>query len=225
MDLNKHLQYNPDGSVTCLADKIVIYISKAFDKYKLIKVTDTVQTIAIFEITIDGETRGMFIPAVVTMVPSFTSYVTVNGKDYVRCEFTKGDVFMKDKTVVKTGHIAYIVFSEFIEKANVPDFIKYADMAFLFDTVKRITGCKLPAEHAAFEMIYAFLARDAADLKRSYRLTAMQDDPKFLPLKDVPHAAQSTTARLIGAYLKDSLASSMVNASEDNSDIEDLLRH
>ena len=101
----------------------------------------------------------------------------------------------------------------------------YDNLAFLFDIVKRITGCSLPAEHATFEMIYAYLARAKNNLKMSYRHTSMNEPPVFLKLKDVPHAASSTTAKLIGSYLNDSIASSMVNAAEDTSDIEELLRH
>ena len=133
--------------------------------------------------------------------------------------------FIENTRVVQNPNIAYVVFSEFVNGARIPPFIKYNDLAFLFDSVKRITGSGIPAEHATFEMIYAYLARDPKNFKRMWRFTDGKGTPKYFKLNDVPHVAVSTTSKLISAYLKDSIASSMINASEDQSDIEDLLRH
>ena len=224
MNLNDHLE-KKGNSVVVKDGPITVLIPRSYEKYKRLVVTDEVDTLAMFEITIGNETKGFFASASVIMKPSVVEYVTDGGQDYVKCTFTKGDIFFKSTSVVKNSNIAYIVFTEYIEKGQIPRFMKYDDLAFLFDTVKRLTGCKIPAEHAAFEMIYAHLSRNRNNLKIPYRLTEMKEDPLFLKLKDVPHAATSTTAKLIGSYLNDSIATSMVNAAEDQSDIEDLLRH
>lgn len=226
MDLNKHLTRMKDGRVMVTgSEEITVMIPRSYEKYKRLSVTDQIDTLAMFEITIGNESRGFFLPASIVMQPSIVQYVTVNGNDYVKGTFTKGDTFIKSSNVVKNGYIAYIVFTEYVEKGQIPSYMTYDNLAFLFDIVKRITGCSLPAEHATFEMIYAYLARAKNNLKMSYRHTSMNEPPVFLKLKDVPHAASSTTAKLIGSYLNDSIASSMVNAAEDTSDIEELLRH
>lgn len=224
MDLNKHLT-KKGNQVIVTKGPITILIPRSYEKYKRLTVTDEVDTLAMFEITIDGETKGFFASASVIMKPSVVEYVTDSGQEYLKCTFTEGDIFFKSTAVVKNSNIAYIVFSEYIEKGQIPRFMNYNDLAFLFDTVKRLTGCSIPAEHATFEMIYAHLSRNRNNLKVPYRLTTMNEPPLFLKLKDVPHAATSTTAKLIGSYLNDSIATSMVNAAEDQSDIEDLLRH
>lgn len=224
MDLNKHLT-KKGNQVIVTKGPITILIPRSYEKYKRLTVTDEVDTLAMFEITIDGETKGFFASASVIMKPSTVEYVTDSGQEYLKCTFTEGDIFFKSTSVVKNSNIAYIVFSEYIEKGQIPRFMKYDDLAFLFDTVKRLTGCSIPAEHATFEMIYAHLSRNRNNLKVPYRLTTMNEPPLFLKLKDVPHAATSTTAKLIGSYLNNSIATSMVNAAEDQSDIEDLLRH
>lgn len=224
MDLNKHLTKKGNQMIVSKGP-ITILIPRSYEKYKRLTVTDEVDTLAMFEITIDGETKGFFVSASVVMKPSVVEYVTDGGQEYVKCTFTEGDIFFKSTQVVKNSNIAYIVFSEYIEKGQIPRFMKYDDLAFLFDTVKKLTGCSIPAEHATFEMIYAHLSRNRNNLKVPYRLTAMNEDPLFLKLKDVPHASTSTTAKLVGSYLNDSIATSMVNAADDQSDIEDLLRH
>ena len=226
MDLNKHLTKQKDGRVIVTgSEDIVCMIPRSYEKYKRLNVTDVVDTLAVFEITIGNESCGFFLPASILMKPSIIQYVTANGKDYLKVTFTKGDTFIVNTNVVKNSNIAYIIFTEYVEKGQIPDYMKYDNLAFLFDIVKRITGCSIPAEHATFEMIYAYLSRASNNIKKPYRLTNMTDKPIYLKLKDVPHASTSTTAKLIGSYLNDSIASSMVNAAEDTSDIEELLRH
>lgn len=224
MDLNKHLTKKND-QVIVTKGPITILIPRSYEKYKRLTITDEIDTLAVFEITIDGETKGFFASASVVMKPSVVEYVTEGGQEYVKCTFTEGDIFLKSTSIVKNPNIAYIIFSEYIEKGQIPRYMKYNDLAYLFDTVKRMTGSSIPAEHAAFEMIYAHLSRDKKNAKVPYRLTDMGEPPLFLKLKDIPHASTSTTAKLIGAYLNDSINVGVVNAAEDKSDIEDLLRH
>jgi hypothetical protein len=215
-----------DGRIVVTStSEITVMIPRSYEKYKSLSVTDQVVTLAIFEMTIEEESKGFFLPASIVMQPSIVQYVTINGNDYVKCTFTKGDTFIKSSNVVRNSHIAYVVFTEYVEKGQIPEYMTYDNLAFLFDIVKRITGCSIPAEHATFEMVYAYLARAKNSLKTPYRLTSMHEPPVYLKLKDVPHAASSTTARLIGSYLNDGIASGMVNAAEDTSDIEELLRH
>ena len=224
MDLNRVLK-KEKNSLVCNVDNMVVYISRHFEKYMMLNVSDNVSALAIFEITVGKESTGFFLPAVVTMSPSSVKFENVNGDEFVRCEFNKGDIFIDDVNVVQNPNIAYVVFEEFIDGGRVPKFMRYDNLAFVFDIVKKITSSSIPAEHAAFEMIYAYLSRDPKNFRQMWRLTQMNGDPKYFKLKDVPHVAVSTSSKLISAYLKDSIASSMVNASEDQSDIEDLLRH
>ena len=224
MDLNRVLK-KEKNSLVCTTDDIVIYISRHFEKYSMLNVGDDVTTLAIFELNVGNETMGFFLPAVVHMHPSVVKFENVNGDDFLRCEFHKGDVFIEDTEVVQNPNIAYVIFEEFIDGGRIPSFMRYDNLAFIFDIVKRITSSSIPAEHAAFEMIYAYLSRNPKNFREMWRLTTMNGNPKYFKLKDVPHVAVSTSSKLISAYLKDSIASSMVNASEDQSDIEDLLRH
>ena len=215
-----------DGNkIIVTANEMTVYISKSFEKHQMLTIGDTVSALAIFEINVGKDSCGFFLPAVIEMSPSNLAFETVNGNDFLRCEFVKGDVLINDTNVVQNVKIAYVVFEEFIDGGRIPTFMRYDNLAFMFDVVKRITGSSIPAEHAAFEMIYSYLSRNPKNFRQMWRLTPMAGNPKYFKLKDVPHVAVSTTSKLISAYLRDSIASSMVNASEDPSDIEDLLRH
>ena len=226
MDLNKHLTKNPTGELIVTGkDHVIVYINRSLESTHTLSITDVVRTMALFDIMIDGETRGFFLPAIVTMKPSNTSFQSFNSMDYVRLEFAPGDVFLESSSVVQNGNIAFVIFSEFIRKGHIPDRLAYDDLAFVFDLVKKVTGCSLPAEHAVFEMIFAHLARDPKNYRTAWRHSAMAGSPKYLKLSDIPHAAGAVTNKLSSAYLNDSLASSMVNAAENPSDLEELLRH
>ena len=152
MDLNRVLK-KEKNSLICNVDNMVVYISRHFEKYMMLNVSDNVSALAIFEITVGKESTGFFLPAVVTMSPSSVKFENVNGDEFVRCEFNKGDIFIDDVNVVQNPNIAYVVFEEFIDGGRVAKFMRYDNLAFVFDIVKKITSTSIPAEQAAFEMI------------------------------------------------------------------------
>lgn len=226
MSLNNYLEYKADKSIITKSKQITVNIPTSYKTYKMLKITDYVYTLAVFEFTIEEEktTQGLFLPATIEMCPSSTKYITVNGDEYAQLIFNKGDVFIRNRQVVRNAYIAYIIFTEYIEKGKVPAYMKYEQLSFLFDTLIKVTECKIPAEHSVFEIIFSHLTRDRDNLLLPYRLSTMTKPPYHLKLTNVPHAAQSVTAKLTGAYLNDSIATSLINESENNSDIEDLLR-
>ena len=109
MDLNRVLK-KEKNSLICNVDNMVVYISRHFEKYMMLNVSDNVSALAIFEITVGKESTGFFLPAVVTMSPSSVKFENVNGDEFVRCEFNKGDIFIDDVNVVQNPNIAYVVF-------------------------------------------------------------------------------------------------------------------
>lgn len=224
MKTSEYFKLKTDKSIVFVGDKLTVKISKRFENYKLLMIKETVKTIGIFQMQIGDKKSGFLLPAVVEMCPSYTSIVTENGETYVECTFEHGDIFIKDKRVVKNAHLAYVVFTEFVEKGKMPDFLSYQDYAFILDIAQNICGIKIPAEHTVFEIIYAFLSRKHDDYTKMYRHTAMDKPPMFLRLSDTPHASTSVTAKLIGNYLADSVNAAIVNESDGESKIEDLLR-
>lgn len=224
MILNDNLKYGQESITYVGEHPMTVLIPKDYEKHKMLAVTDFVHALAIFEIIIEGESHGLFLPGVVDMYPSKVNFVTLNGIDYVKCEFSKGDIFIKNKKVVQNSNIAYILFVEYFRNGRLPHYVTYDMCAFLFDYIKKVTGVKLPAEHAIFEMIFSHLSRSADNLNVPYRCTDMSKPRKIIKLKDIPHATSSLTAKLIGGYLADSINASLVNANEEETDIENMLR-
>ena len=93
MDLNRVLK-KEKNSLICNVDNMVVYISRHFEKYMMLNVSDNVSALAISEITVGKESTGFFLPAVVTMSPSSVKFENVNGDEFVRCEHI---MFMEGK--------------------------------------------------------------------------------------------------------------------------------
>ena len=194
---------------------------------QMIKVESEVSTLGIFSFWINGslEQKQLFIPAMLTMCPSRILYKTVNSEEYVYCTFSKGDIFIKNREVVKSEFIAYVLFSMYLEKGKIPSLIDYNKETFIFDIVADITGSKISKfNHAIFELIYSHLARDNNDLQKPYRLTDMKTPPTRLKLSDLPRVVQSLTARLESGYLAQSINVALTHENSQFSKIEELLR-
>lgn len=224
-NLNDYLEYKEDR-VLFTGSEMIAYVPKSYMRYGLLKIGDTTDALAIFEFTIkDVGDHSIFLPAMISMSPSDIQFVTLNGVDYLRCQFQKGDVFLNHREVVRNSYLAYVLFNEYIQNGRIPKFLDYNTCAFVFDIVKEITKSKMNVNHATFEMIFSHLARDREDVRKFYRLTDMNNPPRFLKLDDSAHATMTTTAKLIGGYLQDSINGMIANPNNDtSSDIEDLLR-
>lgn len=225
MNLNSYLTYNQDKSVVVKTESMQVRIPVSYTKYRMLKIQDTVTTLAIFDIYVGtNPPMQLLLPAVIEMRPSTITQQTIDGIDYAVLTFSRGDVFMCTTRLVQTEYIAYVLFTEFIENARIPSGMTYDQIAFIFDTVVRVTGSKVPAEHAIYEIIFAHLARDSKDISIPYRLTAMTAPPTHLKLTDIPHVATSVSTKLLGSYLNNSMTTAVINEADHNSDVEDLLR-
>lgn len=226
MAIDKYLEFKADKSIVTKSSEIIVTIPTSYRTYKLLRITDFVYTLAVFEFKVaeEKEPQGLFLPATIEMCPTDTKYITMNGDEYAQLTFKKGDTFIRNRQVVQNAYIAYVIFTEYIEKGKVPSYMKYDQLSFLFDTLIRVTQCKIPAEHAVFEIMFAHLSRDRDNLLVPYRHTPMTNPPYHLKLTNVAQAAQSVTAKLTGSYLNDSLTTSLINEAEHASDIEELLR-
>ncbi len=191
----------------------------------LLEVAADVKTLAIFEVIINEKyTYGFLLPAIIRMEPSKVSRTTENGIDYQVCEFVNGDKFMLSTTILREPFIATAMYEEFIVLGRLPSFMDYETTAKLFDTVEKVCNINLHAPHVVWEMIYAHLFRDENDLSIKYRFTEMKNKPVFIGTSNVAFGPDSTTSKLIGAYFNDGVNSALINASEQQYDLEDLLR-
>ena len=221
---NKYFKEVKD-SIIFTGDTLEVYLPERFEQHGCLSIGDEVSSLAIFDMLINGEIKsGLLLPAKIILRPSDVSTVTRNGDKFFKLEFVKNDVFIKNVNIVQDAQLAYIIFYEMINGGRVPDFMTYEMTATIFDAVIEVAGVKFPTDHVVFEMMTAMLHRDQHNISLQYRLADTSKPPMNIPMMLVSLAAMSTTARVVGSYMDDGIDSSLVNASDNNSDIEDLLR-
>lgn len=222
--LKKFTQKDPDSPVIFTGDRCVVTILQKFENYGCLNIKNSVTTLGVFDMEVDGVQSGCFLVARVEMFPSDVQIITVDNVPYVQCTFNKGDVFMKTTKFVVEDKLAFYVWLEYIKFGHILKAMTYEDQATIFDKMRTSAGVTFPVDHNVYEAIFAYLSRDVNDPTKQYRNTDMKKDFTRIQLNDVAHAARSTQARIIGAYQKDGINASLDNPNTINSPIEDLLR-
>ena len=223
--LKKFQQENEESPVIFTGDTCVVTIlQKLEETYGCGSVSDTVTTLGVFDMEVDGMLSGMFLVGRIEMCPSDVSRITIGTTPYIQLTFKKGDVFMKSTNIVVEAKLAFFVWLEYIKFAHTLKAMTYEDQAALFDKIRLSTGTTFPVDHSVYEAIFAHLSRAEDDFTIPYRNTDMKKDFRRIQLSDVTHAAKSSSARIIGAYNKDGINAALVSPNDSNSHIEDLLR-
>lgn len=223
--LKKFQQENEESPVIFTGDTCVVTIlQKLEETYGCVSVSDTVTTLGVFDMEVDGMLSGMFLVGRIEMCPSDVSRITIGTTPYIQLTFKKGDVFMKSTNIVVEAKLAFFVWLEYIKFAHTLKAMTYEDQAALFDKIRLSTGTTFPVDHSVYEAIFAHLSRAEDDFTIPYRNTDMKKDFRRIQLSDVTHAAKSSSARIIGAYNKDGINAALVSPNDSNSHIEDLLR-
>lgn len=224
--LAKFQQKDSKSPVIFTGDLCVVNIlQKLEENYGCVSVADTVTTLGVFDMTVDGMQSGMFLVGRIEMVPSDVARVTIDDVPYIQLTFKKGDVFMKSTKVVVEEKLAFIVWLEFIKFARASlKAMTYEDQASMFDRIRMSSGVSFPVDHAVYEAIFSHLSRAREDFTLPFRNTDMKGEFRRIQLSDVTHASRSTSSRIIGAYNKDGINSALDNPNDMHSQIEDLLR-
>ena len=226
--LDKLMKFEADGSVRYLGTQdLHVLIPMYYEKDQILKVTNNIVTLGIFQFWLGdaGEHHELFIPAIITMIPSTIVYQKVDGEDSVYCVFKKGDVFMTNTQLVKTEYLAFVLFSYFIDKNRLPETISYNDLATIFQTVAKVTGSKIGKfNNVAFEILFAHTSRSVDNIAVPYRLTDMKKPFIHIKLSDMAHITSSVTAKLISGYLTNSITTAINSEVENESPLEEILR-
>ena len=216
------------NKVIFIGDELTIWIPERYKGKSCLKISEVVQSLGIFSMQIkaDGKSHnvGYFLPRLINIEPTEILSDTQDENKFIKLVLYKNNVFMQSTELVKTSSISYVAFYEYINSANVPEFITYDQKAFLFDSISKETGVKFKADHAIFEIIFAHLCKSQNDFSIQYRFTDMKTKEFQIPLSDTSHASVSTTSRLVGSYFSNGISASLVEDNLNPSIIENILR-
>lgn len=227
----KALTNLPDGSVMTTRG-CKIYIPERYIEKQLASIGADTYIAGIFAIVVDDQFYGVSTTNAMMRVSSTANISTVKFGDdsYLEFAFDPGSIVFPTVSLIKSDTLVYYIFDEFIAKGRVPWYIGYEDLAQLFDSADRHAGVSLNRYHSILEMFAAAIGRNPEDRAKYYRHSiASQDDPlkrppKIIALRAITYGATNTTAKLMGSHWGDGLTSALVNPSEKQERIEELLR-
>ncbi len=197
---------------------------------KLGSIESNVSVLGMFAYIVDDQYYAVsIIDAKVNLFPDSINTVTVDDVQYLELVFEPGSIIMETVDVIKDGPFVFFIYDEIIAKGKTPWYMSYTDLGEIFDTVKYHAGVDLKQPHAIIEMLSASRARNPKDRAKYYRnmLKKQADydkiEPDIIQLRSVAYGADSTTAKLLGAYLQEGISSALVNPTETVEKVEDLL--
>jgi len=238
MDISS-LQHNAEIVHSALVEKgntlvakkdCKIYIPESyFSRYLAVK-DDTLKIVGIFGIVVgDKHYAASVACSLMEITPTNTNVVTIEDEKYMEYQFDAGDVICPNINLVCTKTFLDRVYAEFVDKGRVPWYIDYDTALGVFETAKFHSNINLGIDQAITELIVASTARNSKDRSKFYRhgITKGLDRkkrPDYIPLSSVALSATNTTAKLLGNNIQEGITSALVNPSERNEPIEDLLR-
>lgn len=213
------------NSYIFVGNKLEIFISTRYEAFKCLKIGNTLTSIGIFDILVNGKYEdSLFLPAILEMEPSNTEIVKDGDDEFVKATFFYGDVFIKNTEVQQIQELGYVIFYELINQANRSKHLDYFKIVKIFDLLTKVAGVSFGVNKKTFELICAHIHRDSKNLAVFYRQTDMKSPPKIIQFRDIAHGTITTTGKLIGNYHDDSVRSAIVNPTEEGSDVENIMR-
>ncbi|WP_257291518.1 hypothetical protein [Endozoicomonas sp. ONNA1] len=224
------LKRHNDGSYT-LTQACKVVVPKIFEEKGLVTLGGDISITAIYAIIVEDKYYSISnICARHGTQPESIESTLINDSAYLVLHYDAGSTLITNEALVKLDQLVYTVYDTIIDKGRVPWYLGYNDLASLFDTAHHLAGAKLNVDHSVYEMLAAVIARSPKDRAKYYRHTLKSEQdfekqpPDYIALRNVQYGASNTTAKLMGSYLDDGLSSALINPSERNEPIEDLLR-
>lgn len=214
-----------DDKIYVEVAKLDVYIPKRYTEFKFCSIEETVTTFGIVDLVInDTELKGLLLPNFITIEPKEITETTIDGVTYIKCSFSKNDIFMSNRVVVKNKFLIIKMFKEFFGFANLPRFINYNNCHLLFSNIDKMTGMNLNTGNEILEMAFAYLYRSKNNLSIQARYIGKNEPKEFIGLRNVSYGPDSTLAKIFGSYMDEGINSSLVNPNEQNKQLEDIMR-
>lgn len=225
-DLDQFFDYNAKTKEMIFkGDSLQVIIPKRYEVYNYLTLSDTVKTLAVFDMIInDTYHAGLLMLSVIELEQDDVTQIMIGELQYVVVTLSKGSRFICNTESIADSNIVYSLWMEFITRGKLLYNIDYDSLNTLFDQSKSMCDTNIDVDHVIFEVIYSQLCRDPNNLSIQYRHTDQSEPFKFIPLRNVGYSTQSTTSRILGSYFSTALNSSLIQDVSARTPVEDLLR-
>lgn len=219
-----------DGSVVTKTG-CKILVPARFEEKNLVIISTNISIVGVYAMVLEGGVYAVStINAMINIAPSTHRKVKIGTQEYYEFGFNKGSTIYKNTTLVKNDKIVYELYVEFFSGGKVPFYLKYEDLAGIFDTAKKHAGTSVGSHREVTELIVSLMARREEDLSEYYRHAIKNkgelntDPPKFIALRNVSYAPSNTVDKLGGSYFEVGMVSALNSPSERPERIEKILR-
>lgn len=225
--VNTALRVMPDKSVVALK-KLTVCFPKRFEQSNLAEISDTVTTILMLGIIVDG-CYGFFGGMVkVNMHPGDVYEETIGNDRYFMLEFEPGDVVIESLTVPMDSNIGYYYYLEFTKYARIPWYINESDLLSVYDEAKFYTGKSMGTSNQAIRVFYSLTCRDPKNLDIPFRYSLQLKDPAVKPriigINNPGQLLNSTFSRLASGFMSDNIISGILNPDTKVTHLEEVIR-
>lgn len=221
-----------DGKEIITKKGCKVYIPVRFEEQGLATIGTNTTMLGFFPIVLDDGSYA--VSSALTMVrtkPDEINNIKIEDEGYLELVYYAGSSVIANTEVLQDANLLFLTWDEFISKGKIPWYLNYEDLGKIYENSKHYTGVTLGANRVILELIASVIARDPKNLNSHYRhvvksigdLTAYP--PTVVKLNSVTYGASNTTAKLIGAYWEEGVTSALINPSQKNEAIEDLLRN
>lgn len=208
-----------------------IYIPESYRAADLAVIGETIKIIGCFAIVVENKYYAYSNAiALMEICPSETNTVMIGKENYLVFYFEENSVVCKDLNLIKNGVLVSRLHNHTLIKANVPVYMDYPDICFLFETADLHGGVNLKTDSAILELISASIVRQKTDKTKFYRHLELTDkdadklNMACVSMTSVAYSTTNTTTKLVGAYLDEGITSALIYQSNTNESIETVLR-
>jgi hypothetical protein len=208
-------------------EKLHALIPKRYQNAGLFAIGRRVSSVAIFILSDDNNNYALLkTPITITLEPSVIEDVTLDGVDYIRLTFNKGDLFLADREVIQDSGFVFDMVEDFNVKGKIPLFLTPFDLMDIYSKARKYLNSGVADNSLGIELSIAINARANTDSKIPIRLAKKDlrklkfSDVKYIGLNNVFNGRATNIAKFTGRYFNDSLTSIMLDEDNIEADIE-----
>lgn len=215
------------GRVLICKEDIQIVYPKRFDDRDFTSFDSNIRIMGIFAFV---DTKGNYavhnIPNRLSVRPSITETIMINGEHHVLMTFYKDSIISDDTTMVMDTSFLNSLYNEFIVLGKVPSFFGYLDLLKTFKLTLQFNGSPVGKYNTPLELLISLIARDINDKKKMFRYTGKKTGKPgeiyWVGLSNVHYAVTSLMSKLGGGYGSQAIFSA-VNNRQEMSSLEELI--
>lgn len=217
------------GNMLIAKEELKIYIPVRYESKRMASIGSEIMIPGVFGVVVEGKYYSASLAmAMMRIEPDEIATVKFDEESYYEFTFHAGSVVSPETNLSKNEFTSYQFYDLFPSQGNIPWFI--ADqLSALFAESKYYTGLQVGSSGGVMEILIAAISRSPDDDNENYRHYINKNpDSKLAPVyigtSNVVFNTNNTTAKIIGNYFDDSIASALYNPSDRTEGIESLLR-